>query len=141
MSFMKNGIMFWERQIGIVIAVAAGISILAFDITLLSFFSIPLILLLGLLVIDHILPHDIITISKDGISCHHGKTCKWNYRWSEIEELQIGNRFRNPSVEVVLKSNCAKRMSFDIEQCYFQLGIKAKKAIRQYYMWPIPRRK
>ena len=141
MSFRKNGIMFLERQIGICVALAAGSSILLLDITLLTVLSIPLILLFSVLIMDHIQTHDIITMNKDGIDCCKRKNPQWGYQWSEIKELQISSRFRNPSVEIVLKPDCDKSRTFDMHQHYFQLSFKAKKAIMQYYKWPIPRMK
>ena len=139
MSFRKNGIMFLERQIGIYVALVVGICILLYDITFLAFFSIPLILLIGVLIMDRIQADDIITLDENGIVCCKKKNPQWEYQWSEIEELQISSRYRNPSVEIVLKPNCDKRPTFDANQHYFQLSIKAKKAIMQYYRWPLSR--
>lgn len=141
MSFRKNGIMFQERQIGICVTLVAGISMLLYDIKLLPIFSMPLILLFVVLMMDHIQAHDIIVMNKDGIVCYKRKIPKWGYQWSEIKELQISSRFRNPSVEIVLKPDCDKSRTFDMHQHYFQLSFKAKKAIMQYYKWPIPRMK
>lgn len=141
MSFRKNGIMFQERQIGICVTLVAGISMLLYDIQFLPIFSMPLILLFVVLMMDHIQAHDIIVMNKDGIVCYKRKIPKWGYQWSEIKELQISSRFRNPSVEIVLKPDCDKSRTFDMHQHYFQLSFKAKKAIMQYYKWPIPRMK
>ena len=76
-----------------------------------------------------------IILNDSGIICQKGTRRLWEYQWSDIKELQIGRRFRNPSVEIVPIIACCEKTSKMGE--YFQLGVTAKKAIKSYCKCPV----
>lgn len=138
MRFRKNGILFWEVQILILICLSGSFVLMVYDIIFVSILLIPSVIQLGAFIMLWIFMGEYITISEDGISCYNRKRFLWEYKWSEIARLQISNRFRNPSVEVVLKPHlCRNNSQLELTHAYFQLGPTAKKALKLYCKCPI----
>jgi len=128
MEFKKNEIMFWERQILVILCLL--VAALLMIIVPKGIFLTTSVLLLIVLVCQNIL-EERICIDEKEIICRKGKKIYWRCKWSEIEELRIGNRYRNPSVEIITRNNIVAGVSGTAEK-YFQLGMTAKKALRKY---------
>lgn len=134
MRFRRKSILFWESQIIVFICMVCGAFLIIYDNMLVPIMLIPLILLICAFGIQMILGKEYIIMNEEGIVCQRGKQMRWKCQWSEIEELKIGNRFRNPSVEIILKKHCYKdKKDVETMDMYFQLGFVAKKAIRIYW--------
>lgn len=79
-----------------------------------------------------------ITIDEWGIICKTRKTMLWGFQWPEIEELRRSRRFRQPSLEIVLKEQTVmKENRKSVSGKFFQLGKTAKRALKQYCKCPI----
>ena len=134
MKFRQNGILFWEVQVAVIICLIGCVFLMVYDGIFITILLLPSACLLTMCILPLILDQVYITMDEEGISCLKGKSLHWRYKWSEIDELKIGNRFRNPSVEIVFKSDCCKAGSrIETSETYFQLGFSAKKAMRKYY--------
>lgn len=88
------------------------------------------VLLLTAFELHFIFDEEYIVMDENGITCLKRKQLCWAYQWPEIEELKIGNRFRAPSVDIVLKGDLYKPNHEG--EPYFQFGPTAKKAVRRY---------
>lgn len=137
MRFRKNGILFWETQILILICLIGSVFLMFYDKMLVLVLTGPCVLLLGVTIILLILMREYIIVNEVGITCTKGKQVIWSHQWSEIERLQIGNRFRNPSVEIVCKSNSCSQNRIERTNEYFQFSLIAKKALQRYCRCPL----
>ena len=138
MRFRKNEIICFEIQIFIFICLIVSVILMLHNSSLVSILMLPSILLLGVFIVQPSVMKEYITIDENGIICKKGKNLCWEYKWSQIAELRIGKRFRNPSIEILLKSDCCDdKAKVDTTAAYFQLGLSAKKAIKNYCKCPI----
>ena len=136
MKFRQNCLLYWEGQVVVFFCLIGWIVLMIYDKIFILILLIPSILLVGVFIIIQLLfGKEYIIINEKGITCQKGENLHWEYRWSEIAKLQIGTRFRNPSVEIVLKTTCSDDNS-KIET-YFQLGLTAKKALKTYCKCPL----
>lgn len=132
MRFRKKEILFWEGQIVISICLIVSVLLMMFNRMYVAILLFPSVLLLAAIILHWFLDKEFIIINEIGVSCQSGKQLCWKYQWSEIAELKLGNRFRNPTIEIVLKTDCFKHGTKFVKT-YFQLGTSAKKAIKHYY--------
>ena len=123
--------MFWELQITLDFCLFVSIAFMVFDSALVNILIIPTVLVGCLIVAQFIIMRECIFIDAEGIACRKGKMLLWQFKWLEIAELRLGNRFRNSSVEIVVKTEYIKQSTETINT-YFQLGLSAKKAINEY---------
>lgn len=138
MRFRRKGILFWEVQIVVSLCLIGSIALMVYDSMFISVLLIPSVLLVGAFVMQLISRKEYIIMNEEGIACQIGKQLRWGFQWSEIAELKIGNRFRNPSVDIVIKTDCCNNKGkIETIEAYFQLGLAAKKAIKHYCKCPI----
>ena len=138
MKFMQCGINYWETQISTFVCLVIGIIGMALDSVLMPALLFPSSLLVVVLIVERVAKQNYILMNEEGIFCHRGEKLCWGYRWTEIAELKIGNRFRFPSIDIVLKPEYRfYRKEFETTEAYFQLGTAAKKAIKLYCKCPI----
>lgn len=131
MSFMQKSILFWESMVVNSFLLAVCIGLIYYDDTCFYLFIVPAFLLLVTLILQLICKKPVVTISENGILCQSGTQVLWSYRWSEIAELQIGNEFRNPCVNIYIYSACSLEEKI-YSKSWFQLGFRAQKAIKKY---------
>ena len=138
MRFRQKSILFWECQIIISVCILVSVILMACDSLLITVLLAPTLLLVGVLFLQFIVQREYIIINERGVACILKGKLRWTYSWHEISELRIGNRFRNPAIEIILKSD-RKNIRSNIEtiDAYFQLGHAAKKAIALYCKCPI----
>ena len=141
MDFRKNEILFLQEQIVYCGGIVGCAGMIIWNISLWPAFFPLSIGMLGLFLANCFGKSEVVTINEVGIQCKNKNTILWDFPWTEIEELHIGRRLREPSVEIELKVDSVYRKDFDFHQCYFQLGRTAKKAIKQYYKWPLTQEK
>ncbi len=79
-----------------------------------------------------------IIMDESGITCRKGDKTIWSHEWHNIATLKRSNRFRFPSVEVILYDAKGQQAPFALPDHYFQLSKKAKQAIEQYYKGRTP---
>ena len=83
----------------------------------------------ALAVLNPIMNADYVIIDDVGIKCEHKGNVLWAHKWSDIHELRKIALYRNPGCQIVLQSEAGpERM-----QCFFQLGVSARKALKKYY--------
>lgn len=131
MVFRKDSILHYEIQIFSTIMVVVClflIPILGGELSLMCAFPF-IILLLGNCKSNR----EYITINETGITCQVSGKQLWAYRWEHIAELRKSSRFRMPSIEVIVYSKNGEPEQFARPNHYFQLGKKAKDALRRYY--------
>lgn len=138
MRFRQNSILFWEGQIFISICLIVGLVLMVFDRKCVSILLFPLVLLLAVFILQFVLQKEYIIMDETGVSCQRGKQLLWEYKWTEIASLKISNRFRNPSIDIV-PNTASYSCEGNIEtiEAYFQLGLTAKKAIKNYCKCPV----
>lgn len=130
MKFKQNSILFWEINITMFIfAVLSIVIVIIYGKSSIGIGIFLAILFLGVAVFHSFLERKFITINENGIACQKGEKVLWQYKWAEIQKLKKSNRFRNPSVEIILKN---QQEPYGETDYYFQLGFKAKKAVKMY---------
>lgn len=77
-----------------------------------------------------------IILNESGIACRKGGKEVWSHEWHNIATLKRSNRFRLPSVEVILYDAKGEQAPFALPDHYFRLSKKAKQAMEQYYKRP-----
>lgn len=151
MTFRKDSLLFREHQIGFfafAILCLVCIPILKiFNISedtlaevILSLCFFLGFLLFGVLAMISSKQHnEFVTVNESGISCHKAGKLLWQYEWNEILALKRSQRYKLPSIEIVVQSPCIGLDSCrEIENArcsgdYFQLSRAAKEAIERYY--------
>ena len=135
MRFRRRGILFLEGQIVFSVCVILSIILMIFEGKYLFPLLILSVFLLAVFELYFVFDEEYIVMNENGIACLKREKLCWAYQWSEIAELKIGNRFRNPSVDIVLNDDCCK---FNYEnEIYFQFGPAAKRAVKNYCKSPI----
>ena len=131
MIFRKDALLFYQTEmvcIVVMILCLGLIPTLGVGLTLL--YACPFLVLM---LANPQIYKEFITINESGISCHKSGKQLWSYEWNGIAELRNSSRFRMPSIEVIAYKKCGEGEAFAVPNHYFQLGRKAKKAIKQYY--------
>lgn len=82
-----------------------------------------------------------IILNESGIACRKVGKEVWSHEWHNIATLKRSNRFRLPSVEVILYDVKGEQAPFALPDHYFQLSKKAKQAMEQYYKGRTPAHK
>lgn len=133
MRFRQNNILFWEGNFTLIVCIAASIFLMVYDVVFISALLIPSIALFITFIFHCFSPKRMITINETGIMCHMRKKLCWNYRWTDIAELKISSRYRNPSIEIILVPDMLNGNENTGEsEAYFQLGLSARKAIKRF---------
>ena len=131
--FRKHELFFLEGLIFFSLVFFGTIILMAIEPKLIMVMLVPALFFLVAIVLQFIIYRDYIIVDEDGITCTDRKYVKWKYKWSEISQLKIGTRLRNPSVEIVLTPDCSSyRPKAETIQPYFQLGRSAKKTIKKF---------
>ena len=141
MEFRKDEILFWEEQVLYYFGLVGCVAILWNDFTLWPIFVPILVVVIGLLISGFWGHDEWIMINSQGISCRKGKHILWECEWAKIQDLQIGRRYRNPSIEIILYATNDEPKRAGTQQLYFQLSFRAKKAVKAYYGKPLSRMK
>lgn len=129
MSFRMDDILFSEVKIVLCFLLFTSLFFLCIDFLMFVFVFafVCFVLLLHIKV-----PKEYIFVNENGIACYLKKQCLWEHNWNEILDLCVGNRYRQKSVEIFLKSS-NKDVKGEYSYHYFQYGKKAKKALALYY--------
>ena len=130
MSFRKDSLMFFENQLLLMLFALLSISLIPFLGTLLPV-SLSLVFSV-LIIVNTRIQNEYVTINDIGIMCHKAGNLQWEYKWSDIADLQRSSRFRMPSIEILVYSTKASEKA-QLSGDYFQLCRKAKDALRKYY--------
>ena len=130
MTFRQKGILFWEGQFSLLIFMITSVILMVYLRQVQPALLIVSMIVLAVFVAQFCLKKEYVTVNADGIACRKGEKLLWFYAWADMKELRIGNRFRNPSVEIIPKNDDGKTVYE--RQHYFQLGFTAKKALQKY---------
>lgn len=132
MTFRKDELLFREQIISYCVMLVVFIALMPLD----SFGVFPYILLLFVLLIGltPFIHNNFVTIDASGVICTKRGKVLWRYRWEDIVRLKKSSRYRMPSVEIVTEIVSNEVTPYEYSKHYFQLGRKARRAIRMYYV-------
>lgn len=131
MTFRKDGLLFIEQLITYCLMIVGCIALIPIDqLGFVPYLLLMFIIMIGLTPSIH---NEFITINDNGIACRKKRKLIWEYRWENIINLKRSSRYRIPSIEIVTEVISSEITPYEYSQHYFQLGRKARKAIKMYY--------
>ena len=131
MTFRRDCLSFYETQTVVLVVVVLSVFLcLIVKTTVLLYFALAFLIALP---VNSRLQNEYITIDETGIVCQKSGRTLWGHSWSEIAELRKCSRSRHLSIEIIVYSP-GRTDPFQYSDEYFQLGWRAKKAIKQYYV-------
>lgn len=138
MTFRKDSLSFYANYVicsMFVISSLAIIPIMGLVVAIICMFPFAV-----LLIMNHKLKNEFITVNENGISCHNSKKQLWAYEWDDIYQLRSVSHYRLPAIGVATYykyAKCGEPDFYIAPNCYFQLGKKAKEALALYNSYTV----
>ena len=131
MTFRRDDLLFREQIITNCIMFVLCVALIPLDrLGVFPYISLLFILLIASTPFVH---NEFITIDAFGAVCKKRGEVLWSYRWEDIVRLKKSSRYRMSSVEIVTEIVSNEGTPYEYSEHYFQLGRKARKAIKMYY--------